>query len=75
LKGRFVRRSLFVGLFLAALLHNDLWLWGDARLVAGLPVGLTYHVAYCVGVALLMGLLVQLAWPFDDHADDERDPS
>lgn len=52
------RRLLYVALLLVFLLHNDLWLWNDARLVWGLPVGLTYHVAYCVGVSVLMGLLV-----------------
>lgn len=61
---RLVRRSLFAALFLAFLLHNDLWLWDDPRIVAGLPVGLAYHVSYCVVVSALMGLLVLLAWPF-----------
>jgi len=60
-----LRRSLFAGLVLAFLLHNDLWLWNDGRLVWGLPTGLTYHVAYCAAVSVLMGLLVRLAWPFE----------
>ena len=42
-----------VGLYV---LHQDLWLWRAARpLVFGfLPVGLAYHAAYCLLVALLM---------------------
>ena len=28
-----------------------------------LPVGLAYHGAYCLAVALLMWLLTRLAWP------------
>jgi len=53
------RRLLFgVLLLLAFLLHNDLWFWNDSRLVLGLPVGLTYHVAYCLAVSALMLLLV-----------------
>ena len=50
--------SIYAALLLVFLLHNDFWLWNDARFVWGLPVGLTYHVAYCVGVSLLMLLLV-----------------
>ena len=45
--------------------HQDVWLWDDARpLVFGfLPVGLAYHGAYCVAVALLMWGLTRTAWP------------
>ncbi len=58
-----VRGLLYVALLLLFLLHNDLWLWNDARPLLGLPVGLTYHVLYCLAVALLMLLLVRFAWP------------
>jgi hypothetical protein len=61
LKSKAARRSIYAALLLAFLLHNDLWLWTDARLVWGLPVGLTYHVAYCVGLSGLMALLVAQA--------------
>jgi hypothetical protein len=46
-------------------LHQDLWLWRDARpLVFGfLPVGLAYHSLYCVAVSLLMWTLTRVAWP------------
>jgi hypothetical protein len=46
-------------------LHQDLWLWRRARpLVFGfLPAGLFYHVAYSLGAAFLMWLLVATAWP------------
>jgi len=54
---------LYGALFLAFVLHNDFWLWDDARMVAGLPVGLAYHVGFCLAVALLMWLLVTFAWP------------
>ncbi len=58
MKSKTARRSIYVVLLLVFLAHNDFWLWYDARLVWGLPVGLTYHVAYCVAVSALMGLLV-----------------
>ena len=61
MSGKAVRRSLYLVLLLVFLLHNDLWLWNDARVVFGLPVGLAYHVAYCLGVSVLMGLLVSQA--------------
>ena len=60
-----VRSLLYVALFLAFLLHNDLWLWDDARMPGGLPVGLVYHIGFCLAVALLMWLLVKFAWPQD----------
>lgn len=47
------------------LLHQDMWFWSEARpLVFGfLPVGLAYHGAYCLAVALLMWALTRYAWP------------
>ena len=58
-----VRALLYLALLLAALLHQDLWLWDDRSIVLGLPVGLTYHVGFCLVVALLMWFLVRFAWP------------
>ncbi len=51
-----------VGLYF---LHQDFWFWNAARpLVLGfLPVGLFYHAAYSLAVALLMWSLVRFAWP------------
>jgi len=53
-------------------LHQDLWLWRSARpLVFGfLPIGLAWHAAYCVAVAIVMWWLTRVAWPA--HLDDER---
>ena len=46
-------------------LHQDLWFWRTARplLFGFLPVGLTYHAAYCLAAAALMAALVRFAWP------------
>ena len=46
-------------------LHQDVWFWDTARpLVFGfLPIGLFYHAAYSVAVAVLMVLLIRYAWP------------
>ena len=58
-----VRRLLYAALGLIYLLHNDLWLWSDDRLLFGLPIGLTYHVGFCLAATALMTLLVRFAWP------------
>ena len=68
-----IRPLLYGALFLAFLLHNDLWLWNDARLVLGLPVGLVYHIGFCVGVALLMALVARYAWPAEKHPGEDRE--
>ncbi len=60
-----VRSLLYVALLVVFLLHNDVWLWDDARMLGGLPVGFVYHVGYCLVLALLMWLLVKFAWPQD----------
>ena len=63
MRSRPLRRVFLLGLGLFYLLHNDLWLWHDPRLVLGLPVGLVYHLAYCLAAAALMGLLLLLDPP------------
>jgi len=54
-------------------LHQDFWFWRTARpLVFGfLPIGLFYHGCYTATTALVMWLLVKLAWP--SHLEDEID--
>jgi len=59
----FIRPMLYGALLLLFLLHNDLWLWTDDRRLLGLPVGLTYHVVFCLASMVLMALLVKHAWP------------
>ena len=46
-------------------LHQDFWLWHEARpLVFGfLPIGLFYHAAFTVASAGALWLLVKFAWP------------
>ena len=75
MKGSAVRRLLLAAPILMILLHNDLWFWDDPRLVLGLPVGLTYHIAFCVAASALMFLLTRFAWPADlePGENDEED--
>lgn len=63
------RRLLYLALAALYLLHNDLWLWNDPRLVLGLPAGLAYHVGFSIATSVVLTLLVIHAWP--DHLDRE----
>jgi hypothetical protein len=68
MRSRPLRRVFLLGIALFYLLHNDLWLWRDPRLVLGLPAGLAYHLAYCLAAAALMGLLLLLDPPREPPA-------
>jgi hypothetical protein len=63
MKGFFPRWLLYLFLFVLYVFHNDLWLWDDPTLVMGLPIGLMYHILFCVAASLLMLLLVNFAFP------------
>ena len=57
-------------------LHQDVWLWRSARpLFFGfLPVGLAWHAAYCIVVAVLMWGLTTFAWPAHLEPGPEAEP-
>ncbi len=57
------RRAVAVLVATLFVLHQDVWLWRDPRLVFGLPIGLTYHVAFCLAVSLVLGLALRWCWP------------
>ena len=54
---------LYAALVVLYLLHNDLWLWNDARLILGLPAGLAYHVGFAIATSAVLAMLVIHAWP------------
>lgn len=57
-----MNRSLTVAFMLAVLylLHNDFWLWRRYDTVlGGIPVGLAYHIGYCLLISLAMAFLVR----------------
>ncbi len=66
-----VRRLLYLAIAVMYVLHNDIWLWDDARIVLGLPIGLLYHVGFCAAAVGLMVLLVNYAWPAEYDDDEE----
>ncbi len=70
-----LNRSRFAAaaVLLAALfvLHQDVWLWRDARIVLGLPIGLAYHVAFCVAASVVLVLAVRWSWPREVPPDDD----
>ena len=66
---RYVAYSLLALLYVA---HTDVWFWDDSRLVLGLPIGFTYHLAWMVAVAGALSLAVRYAWPAELEAAAER---
>ncbi len=73
MSGTGLRNTLYLVLLAFFVLHNDLWLWNDGRLLLGFPIGLTYHAIFCLATAILMALLVRYAWPSHLHDDDGQD--
>jgi hypothetical protein len=63
--------GLVVATFALYALHQDVWFFRTARplLWGFLPIGLTYHLGYCLAVSLLMRWLVKEAWP--RHLEEE----
>jgi hypothetical protein len=55
-----MRALLYVIVLVFIVLHTDLWFWSSSRLIGGLPVGLTYHIAYCFAASFLFWLLVRV---------------
>lgn len=71
--GPTARLGWFVAIAALFALHQDFWWWRQARplLFGFLPVGLAYHGAYCLAVALLMWALTRFAWP--SHLENRED--
>ena len=54
-----MRWLLYSLLVLLLLLHNDFWFWETPQIVLGLPIGLLYHIGFCLVAALLMAAFVK----------------
>jgi hypothetical protein len=65
-----MRWPIAAGVLILYGLHQDFWFWRTPHPLAFgfLPIGLFYHAIYCLVAALLMLLLVKLAWPA--HLED-----
>ena len=65
------RTLLVIAVIALYFLHQDFWFWRTAHpLVFGfVPIGLFYQGCFSVAAALLMWLLVKLAWP--QHLEQE----
>ena len=56
--------SLWCGVLLLAVLHQDFWNWDNGRLLLGfLPVGLAYHVGFSLAAASFWAYVVVKHWP------------
>lgn len=54
-----VKWMLYCLLVLLFLLHNDFWFWKTPQLVLGIPIGLLYHIGYCLVATSLMAAFVK----------------
>ncbi len=62
---------------LLVVIHQDIWNWGNDRLVFGfLPVTLAFHVGISIGAGIAWLLAVNFAWPegLDDDSDTTASP-
>ena len=73
LKKKNFRNALYFLVFALYLSHNDVWFWNNPQLVLGFPVGLLYHIGFCLAASVLMGFLVFCAWP--ENVEVEEDTS
>jgi hypothetical protein len=69
-----MRRLLYLGLLLLLVVRADFWQWDDGRLWWGLPVGLTYHVLFCLAVSCWMALLVRFVGPGSSGPGEGSEP-
>lgn len=53
------------------ILHNDWWFWNDPRFVLGLPIGLCYHLLFCLGAATLLFCFIY----FERRSNSDSDPT
>jgi hypothetical protein len=69
MKNTIVKWLIYLTLIALYFLHNDIWYWFDSRLVMSIPIGLFYHILFCVTACIVMILLVKFAWP--EHLEVE----
>lgn len=71
-----MKKLIYGGLVLLAILHQDFWWWHDATLVFGfMPIGLAYHALYSVVAGLAWYLVLTYAWPAELERFAEGDDS
>lgn len=66
----------FVCILIAAVYvaHQDSWNWkkSEPLFFGFLPPGLAYHAGYSIVCALMMALLVKIAWPKHLESTEEK---
>ena len=64
----------WIGLIALYVVRVDRWNWTNGELIAGIPVGLAYHVGFCFVVTFFFALVVAKSWPDDlERATSEID--
>lgn len=73
---KFLRVLIFSAIAVLCLIRNDIWFWHTGSLVFGLPVTLSYHIAFCLASAAVLYWLVQKSWPqhleVDETTEEEK---
>jgi hypothetical protein len=46
-------------------------MWGEARIVLGMPANLLYHIVLSCSMSVLMWWVVRIGWPL--HLDQGQD--
>ncbi len=60
------KATVLIVFIILMVLHQDFWNWDNSDLVFGImPVGLAYHAAYSIVVAIFWALVIRFAWPKD----------
>ena len=58
-----MNRAVWYLVFLLVIAHHDFWYWDKSDTVLGMPIGLAYHIALSIGVAVFWALVCVFAWP------------
>ncbi len=62
-----MNRVLWLLILALLVLHQDNWLWHDARLVGGIvPVTLAYHAMISLAAGAVWWFAVRYCWPVDE---------
>lgn len=67
-----MRRGLYCLLAALFVLRQDFWWWESRDRLLGLPLGLAFQIAICLGAALVMGLLAYVTWSRVDGGSRPR---
>lgn len=64
--------AVWIAVVLLLVIHQDVWLWGDTRLMFGfMPVTMLYQIGISVASAIVFYLATIYAWPVELKQEEE----